>query len=123
MVGQVRYTAQEYYGVPRQIMSLLAPLDVGRGLIDPDRVAQARQAIASRAFSQGQFAKLEVFYMPVTLIPPGAYFYDCADCVFYRQASKTCQVVQGNIEPYAWCGLWLPKEGDQPFAWLTRAWR
>lgn len=112
-----------FYNLPPQVMALIAPLNVAAGLLNPEIVRQVRGQLRSRRLTQGQFTKMEVFYMPVTLIPPAAYFYDCADCVFYRQSSKTCELVAGNIEPYAWCGLWINKEEDKPFSWLMRAWR
>ena len=111
-----------FYHLPPQVMALLAPLNVGAGLLNPQIVNQVRAQLRGRRVTQGQFLKVQVGYMPVTLILPAAYFYDCADCVFYRQSSKTCELVAGNIEPYAWCGLWLPRDGDKPFSWLLRAW-
>lgn len=114
---------QAFYHLPPQVMSILAPLNVGAGLFNPETVSQLRGQLRGRRVTQGQFLKAQVFYMPVSLIPPAAYFYDCAGCAFYRQSSKTCELVEGNIEPYAWCGLWLPQDDDNPFSWLARAWR
>jgi hypothetical protein len=96
---------------------------VGAGLFNPDIVKQVRGQLRGRKLTQGQFQKTQVFYMPVTLLLPAAYFYDCSTCVFNQQATKTCELVAGNIEPYAWCGLWLPKDDDTPFSWLSKAWR
>lgn len=111
-----------FYTLPPQVMALLAPLNVAAGLFNPEIVNQVRAQLRGRRAAQGQFLKAQVAFMPVTLILPAAYFYDCADCVFYRQSSKTCELVAGNIEPYAWCGLWLPRDGDRPFSWIGRAW-
>jgi hypothetical protein len=115
-----RYTAQEFSYLPPQVMAAIAPLHVAFGLVNPETVSQVRAQLASRVKDRGQFSKRQVFYQPVTLILPAAYFYDCADCGFYRQANRSCQVVAGNIEPYAWCGLWLPRSKDQPFSWIGR---
>lgn len=112
-----------FYDLPPQVMAILAPLNVGAGLLNPEIVKQLRGQLRGRRVTQGQFLKAQVLFMPVSLIMPAAYFYDCADCTFYRQSSKSCELVAGNIEPYAWCGLWLPKEGDQPFSWLARMWK
>jgi hypothetical protein len=112
-----------FYNLPPQLMSILAPLNVGAGIFNPEIVRQVRGQLRGRRVTQGQFVKTQVFFMPVTLILPAAYFYDCADCAFYQQSTKTCELVAGNIEPYAWCGLWLPQEEDKPFSWLARAWR
>jgi hypothetical protein len=112
----------DLYRLPPQVAAILVPLNVGAGLLNPQVVDNVRAQLRGRRVSQGQFTKSQVLYAPVTPVLPAAYFYDCADCVFYRQASKTCELVSGNIEPYAWCGLWLPKDSDQPFSWLTRMW-
>ncbi len=114
--------AKAYSTLPPQVMALLTPLNVAAGLLNPQMVKQIRGELLGRRIFQGQYSKMMVGYLPVTLIPPAAYFYDCADCTFYRQSTKTCALVAGNIEPYAWCGLWLPKDDDKPFAWLTKAW-
>ncbi|MCJ7663295.1 MAG: hypothetical protein MUO24_03540 [Desulfobacterales bacterium] len=112
-----------FYHLPPQVMSILAPLNVGAGLLNPEIVKQVRGQLRGRRVAGGQFLKAQVLYMPVSLIMPAAYVYDCAGCTFYRQSSKTCELVAGNIEPYAWCGLWLTQEGDQPFSWLARMWK
>ena len=114
---------QAYYHLPPEVMSLVTPLNVAAGLFNPEITAQVRNQLKSRVLTKGQFLKPQVAYLPVTLILPAAYFYDCADCALYRQSTKTCEVVAGNIEPYAWCGLWLPKAGDKPFTWLSRMWK
>lgn len=113
---------QAFYHLPPQVMGMVAPLNVAAGLLNPDIVRDVRGQLRGRRAVQGQFLKPQVFYLPVSLIPPGVYFYECSSCVFYRQSGKTCELVAGNIEPYAWCAIWLPKEGDRPFSWLARAW-
>lgn len=117
-----RLSAQEFSVLPPQIMALGAPLHVAFGLVNPETVNQVRVQLASRVKAEGQFSKSQVFFQPVTLILPAAYFYDCADCSSYRQGNRTCQLVAGNIEPFAWCGLWLPRTNDKPFSWLSRMW-
>ncbi len=112
---------QAFYDLPPQVMSIMAPLQVAAGIFNPEIVRKVRGQLRGRRVTHGQFLKTQVFFMPVTLIPPAAYFYDCFDCTFYRQSTKTCELVAGNIEAYSWCGLWLPKEDDQPFSWITRA--
>ncbi len=113
---------QDFYKLPPEVMALVTPLNVAAGLLNPQIVNEVRGQLRGRRVTQGQFSKAQVAYLPVTLILPAAYFYDCADCSFYRQSSKTCELVAGNIESYAWCGLWLPRDGDQPFSWLKRMW-
>ncbi len=110
-----------FYKLPPQVAAILAPLNVAAGIFNPEIVRQVRGQLRGRRVTQGQFLKAQVFYLPVTLILPAAYFYDCASCTFYQQSTKTCELVAGNIEPQAWCGLWLPKEEDKPFSWLSRA--
>jgi hypothetical protein len=112
---------EAYYHLPPEVMALITPLHVAAGLVNRAAIDSVRSQLRGRVLTKGHFLKVQVGYMPVTLILPAAYFYDCADCVFYRQATKSCEVVMGNIEPYAWCGLWLPKSEDKPFSWLTRA--
>lgn len=114
---------QGYGQLPPEVLSLVTPVNVAIGLLKPEIVQNIASQLRGRVLMQGQFCKPQVAYLPVTLIPPAAYFYDCADCLFYRQSSRTCELIYGDIEPYAWCGLWLPKSNDQPFSWIGRAWK
>jgi hypothetical protein len=114
---------QGYGQLPPEVLSLATPLNVLLGILKPEIVQNIGSQLRGRVLMEGQFCKPQVAYTPVALALPVAYVYDCADCRFYRQSSKTCELVAGNIEPYAWCGLWLPKSNDQPFSWIGRAWK
>jgi hypothetical protein len=113
--------AEQYAQLPPEVLALVTPFNVGAGVLNPAVAAEARSGLRRRVIVQGKLTKIQAAFMPVTLIPPAAYFYACADCAFHRQANKSCELVAGHIEPYAWCGLWLPQEDDRPLAWLTRA--
>lgn len=112
---------EEYANLPPEVLSLVTPFNVAAGLLSPDVITEARAGLRRRVIVKGKLAKLQVAYMPLSLLPPGAYIYACSECSFFRQANKSCELVAGNIEPYAWCGLWLPQESDRPMAWVTRA--
>ena len=110
-----------YESLPPQIMTLVTPLRLGLGLLDPEASMDIRVQLRSRVARDGKFTKLQVLYLPVTPLLPGPWFYDCADCIFYQWQGRTCELVQGNIEPYAWCGLWTNLQEDRPFSWVGRA--
>lgn len=110
-----------YAKLPPQLLAIVTPFRLGLSLVDRDGALEMVTQLRNRVARDGQFSKLQVFYMPVTLIPPAAWFYDCADCYFYLEGTRRCELVDGNIEPYAWCGLWLNRREDQPFSWLERA--
>lgn len=43
--------------------------------------------------------------------PPALIFmYQCRYCIMYKE-NKTCALVDGDINPTAWCVLWLPLLG------------
>lgn len=102
------------------LRNLTTPLDVGLSLIKPGIIQSKRSEILAQVRSHGQYNKLEAAYIPVTLILPVAWFYECSTCSFYRPSSKSCEPVSGTIEPFAWCLLWLPQENDLPLSWLGR---
>jgi hypothetical protein len=102
---------------PPQVLALTIPLEVGRGLITPGLTQSTRQMLAVRVQKNGKFVKNTVFYMPYSLIPPLAYSYQCANCTFYQSAGKTCECVQDIVEPYAYCGLWLPMVNEPANEW------
>ena len=110
-----------YESLPPQIMALVTPLRLGLGLLDPEQSMDIRAQLRSRLAREGKFPKFQVLYLPVTPILPVAWYYDCADCVFYQAANRTCELVQGNIAPFAWCGLWTNLQEDRPFSWVGRA--
>lgn len=114
-----------YESLPPQIMTLVTPLRLGLGLLDPEQSMDIQAQLRSRVAKEGKFSKFQALYFPVTPILPLAWFYDCADCVFYQAAdfaaTRTCELVQGNIAPFAWCGLWTNLQEDRPFSWVGRA--
>lgn len=104
-----------------QIIPVLTPLRQGLSLLNPEVRDESLTLIRARVGTDGKFSKFEVFYFPITPIPPAAWFYDCADCVFYEPSTRGCEVVEGIIEPYAWCVLWVNNQDDKPFSWIGRA--
>ncbi len=109
--------------LPPQIMALLVPPNVAAGVINVRYTKEMRQDLRSRRVAQGMLSKTAVYYLPFSPMPPIAYVYDCSNCTFNRQANKSCELVAGNIEAYAWCALWMPKDDDKPFGWMTKAWK
>jgi len=104
----------DYGSLPPWVLALVTPLGL---LSEMDFRAQLR----SRVARDGKFTKFQVLYFPVTPILPVAWFYHCADCVFYQKDNRTCELVQGGIAPLAWCGLWTNRQEDRPFSWVGRA--
>ena len=85
--------------------------------------------IRSRARDE-KYTKFEAAYVPQTPYPPALWEYKCATCRFYQPnegGKSKCEVVgkEGNkfggeaIHPEAWCGLWLPEDGQGWFDWVT----
>ena len=107
-----------YEQLPPQILAIMTPIRLGLSLAEVvDMVSQLRTRVAR----DGKFSKLQALYLPVTLIPPVAWFYECSTCEFYLWETRLCELVDGNIEPYAWCGLWINQREDLPFSWVRRA--
>ncbi|KKN39343.1 hypothetical protein LCGC14_0744480 [marine sediment metagenome] len=110
-------------GLP--LTALMTPLRIGLGLIFPETVVQLRQELRGLVQERGaKFTKFETGYAPFSPILPGAYFYDCSTCDFFKKESAVvaaCEVVEGQIAPYAWCFLWGPTKEDAPFSWMARA--
>ncbi len=104
-----------------QIVALSTPLKVAHSLVHPQVTQQTEVELRTRVASEGKWSKLQVYYFPVTLIPPAAYFYECSICRFFKFDQRSCDLVQGLIEPYAWCAVWLPMAEDKPWSWIGRA--
>jgi hypothetical protein len=107
-----------YSNLPPQILAILTPLRLGAGLLSPELSAEIQTELRARVLRDGKFTKSQVLYMPVSLIPPAAWFYDCIDCTFYQGGMKTCELVTGTIAPAAWCGLWTNIQEEKPFDWI-----
>lgn len=102
---------------PPQVLAMTVPLEVGRGLIVPGVTEQTRNVLVARVAKNGKFQKSSVFYMPYSFVPPGAYCYQCRNCTFYQSGKQTCEVVDDIVQPYSWCGLWLPLVDEKPYTW------
>lgn len=114
-------TSHLYYNLPPTILAVMTPVRLALGLLTPGVSVDMIRELRTRVAREGKFGKVSVIYTPVTPILPAAWFYDCADCTFYREQSRDCDIVKGNIEPYAWCGLWINRGEDLPFSWIERA--
>ncbi len=98
------------------------PLRAALSLVCPEVRAQTEAALRDQVAAQGRpFTKLEAGYFGITPVLPAAWFYDCADCVFFKGDARTCDIVEGHIEPYGWCPLWVQRQDDPPFSWVARA--
>lgn len=121
-------TSAHYATDPPQYLAAVTPFHVAWSLQDPELIPAIRDVLLTRINQNGKFGKFSVYYLPVTLLPPAAYFYECSTCTFYSPnnpntnlGEKTCAIIDGIIEPYAWCGLWLPTLNDQPLLWLKQS--
>ena len=103
-------------------IAAMTPLRNGVGLLFPETLVQLRQEFRGQVASQGRpFSKIESLYLPFTPFLPLAWAYDCGNCVFYQCQARTCEIVDGSIEPVAWCGFWVSRVEDPPFSWMVRA--
>ena len=113
---------QELPLLQAQAMAARTPFRAALSILVPEARAQTEADLRAQVAAQGrQFTKLEALYFGITPILPVAWFYACADCVFFNSEARTCAIVEGNIEPQAWCPLWVQNEGDKPFSWFARA--
>lgn len=104
---------------PIQVMAFFTPLRVAQTLVDPELRGTMAQELRARAQREGKWAKAQAFYIPVSLIPPAAWRYECSTCTFFSQ--KSCELVKDVIQPYAWCALWVNRGEDNPLSWIGRA--
>ena len=111
----------DYGSLPPQVLALITPVRLGLGLLDPKASMDIRAQIRSRVARDSKFSKFQALYFLISPVLPLAWFYDCAECAFYQRKGRTCEVVQGDISPYAWCGLWTNLQEDRPFSWVGRA--
>ncbi len=103
------------------VNALATPLRAAVSIVVPEERDRTEQDLRAQVQQQGRkFTKVESFYIPVALLPPGVWFYECATCAVFEPGPRTCALVEGNIEPYAWCPLWVPRPDDPPFSWLAR---
>lgn len=117
--------------VPKNPVTSVAtvPASVTGYAIDGEEgIESIENGIRARA-GDGKFSKFEAAYSPQTPLPPGAWEYKCATCRFYDKngsGESRCEVV-GNpddpfggekVHPEAWCGLWLPVDGQGWFDWI-----
>lgn len=110
-----------YAQLPAPVLALMTPVRVALGAFGRESSLAMVQELRNRVAREGKFRKLAVFYLPVSLIPPAAWFYDCSECQFYLEERRQCELVEGDIEPYAWCGLWVNRGEDLPLSWVERA--
>lgn len=106
------------------LRSLNTPLRFGSSLLtDQVSVEQIEAELLAETRVRGKFTKLEAVYLPFTPVPPLAFFYECSTCRLYQpgkdRSAGGCQVVEGEILPYAWSALWLPNRQDRPLGWLA----
>ncbi|KKM75911.1 hypothetical protein LCGC14_0833070 [marine sediment metagenome] len=97
------------------------PLWMGASLFNPELRTELASLIRARVVRDGKFTKLMAMYMPISLMPPGAWFYECSTCPFFQAAAESCEVVEGSVQAYAWCPLWVSRPEDSPFSWIARA--
>ncbi len=97
------------------------PLMAALSIFVPEVRDQTEAELRALVARQGKFTKLESFYFGVTPILPVAWFYGCSECAVYDPGARTCAFVEGRIEPYAWCPLFVPRKDDPPFSWLGRS--
>ena len=99
-----------------------------------DGIAELERGVRELAAEKDgeKLHKHESLYAPQTPIPFGVWEYKCATCRFYvgpdesDDGSPKCQVVgrEGDlfggesVHPEAWCGLWLPNEGQEWFDYV-----
>lgn len=103
---------------PIPVVALFTPLRIGQTLLNPQLREALVQELRTRAQREGRWEKGQVLYFPITPIPAAAWFYECSTCTFFSFGDRSCELVKGRIEPYAWCGLWVNREEDLPFSWL-----
>ena len=107
--------------LPRSLVLGTTPLWMGVSLVDPGLRTELTSLIRARVARDGKFSKLGAIYVPISLIPPGAWFYECSTCPFFQAAAEKCEVVEGSIQAYAWCALWVSRQGDFPLDWARKA--
>ena len=103
---------------PIQVVALFTPLRIAQTLVNPALRDSMVQELRQRVKEEGQYSKLQVFYMAITPFPPAAWFYGCSECTFYNSKNRSCELVRGRIEAYAWCALFINLAEDKPFSWI-----
>ncbi|KKM62482.1 hypothetical protein LCGC14_1521220 [marine sediment metagenome] len=106
---------------PIPVVAMVTPLRIAQTLVNPQLRDSMALELRQRAREEGQYSKFQVGYLPITPFPPAAFFYECSTCTFYNLKAKSCELVQGVIEPFAWCGLWINLSEDKPLSWIKRA--
>ena len=86
--------------------------------IQPGAAAQWIQAIEAHVNYYGKLSKFATVYTPVQP-PPFFWRYSCDNCRAWQEPNG-CRWVEGWIAAGGWCGIFMPKEGAQPFTWLSQ---
>ena len=107
--------------LPQGLVLGTTPLWMGVSLVNPEVRDEVAGLIRAKVARDGKFSKLMAMYMPISLLPPGAWFYECSTCSLFNAAAESCEAVEGSIAAYAWCPLWVSGSADAPFAWIGKA--
>jgi len=118
--------------VPKNPVTSVAtvPASIAGYAIDGDEgIEDLARGVKTRAMEE-PYSKFDAAYVPQTPYPPGLWDYKCATCRFYQpngDGQSKCSVVGEEDDPFggaavhpeAWCGLWLPMDGQGWFDWVT----
>jgi hypothetical protein len=105
-----------------------APASVAGYLLDGEEGIDGLERGIRTQMPAGKYPKRKSGYVPQSPFIPAAWEYKCATCRFYQNpdgGESKCEVVgqEGDafggekVHPEAWCGFWLPIEGQGFFEW------
>lgn len=87
---------------------------------------------AARDQPDGKFGKARALYLPQAPVPPTLWRTSCGRCRFWEAGAPgdpgRCHIVGRADDRFGGeaihyrgvCALWMPPEGEPPFAWVTQ---